>query len=342
MATYSSFSSIGVSTPFLMKHRGLKIALRGYQCTQPTNGHVRHDDRRGQSRELPCSLGLLSSIFGAFSFTGKQTSLRMVNTRPTSPLFRYPNLQTGVPKLALVPTRRSTSGLGTSGAAAPRNGATKRGSQARTARKAPPVAWTPSYTSIRGTDISCSWLVRPEVEARSRRQLAAYRPRDARGSTQCNGWKYVGIRGFRKYEITSLPRGAADFCLVGTRTAIGLDSNPNHRLRPVPCSGNATLLRPRARTRPDFMVSTTKRNSILLSRGGYLCTVLFPAPSDPRGMCTRLAAQRSAQGSSNSSSWLSGCKLSSCRTRPPFPRPDVLFPIPKYLGGWRWCARGHR
>lgn len=151
MATYSSFSSIGVSTPFLMKHRGLKIALRGYQCTQPTNRHVRHDDHREHYREPRRPRGLLSSIFGAFSFTSKERNPKTVNTRPNHPLSRYPDLRTGVSRLVLVPTRRSTSGLGTSGAAAPRNGATKRGSQARAARKAPPVAWTSSYTSIRGT-----------------------------------------------------------------------------------------------------------------------------------------------------------------------------------------------
>lgn len=138
MATYSSFSSIGVSTPFLMKHRGLKIALRGYQYTQPTNRHVRHDGHREHYREPRRPRGLLSSIFGAFSFTSKQRNPKTVNTRPNHPLSRYPDLRTGVSRLALVPTRLSTSGLGTSGAAAPRNGATKRGSQARTARKAPP------------------------------------------------------------------------------------------------------------------------------------------------------------------------------------------------------------
>lgn len=169
MATYSSFSSIGVSTPFSMKHRGLKIALLGCQCTH----YTAHQQPRQTWTTTGSNLGsrlVLSSLVAFFS-AGKPRRLEVVNTRPVSPLSRYPDLQTGVSRRALMPTRRSTSVLGT--AAAPRNGAARRGSQARTARKPPPVE-TSSYTSIRGTDISCSWLVRPELEARSRRQLAAY------------------------------------------------------------------------------------------------------------------------------------------------------------------------
>ncbi|KAK0754923.1 hypothetical protein B0T18DRAFT_48783 [Schizothecium vesticola] len=118
MTTYSGFSSIGVSTPFLMKHRDI-------------------DDHREQSRGLPRPRGLLFLPLRLVLYRQAEKT-EMVNTRPIPPQSRDTDLQTGVSRLALVPTRRSTSGLGTSGAAAPRNGAARVGSQARTARKAPP------------------------------------------------------------------------------------------------------------------------------------------------------------------------------------------------------------
>jgi len=230
MTTYSSFSSIGVSTPFLMKRRGMEIALRGYNAHSPPTATSDIDDHREQSRGLPRPRGLLFLPLGLVPHRQAEKTV-MVNTRPIPPLSRDPDLQTGMSRLALVPTRRSTSGLGTSGAAASRNGAARVGSQAPTARKAPPgrrlmPASAAQISHVPGLSDRYLKLVSP-------RQLVAYSLRDVRG---------------RRYALagnTSVLRDIG-FCLVG-RPAIGSDSGLNPRLPPRSALGrcySAPILKP--------------------------------------------------------------------------------------------------
>lgn len=148
-------------------------------------------------------------------------------------------------------------------------------------------------------------------------------------------WKYVGSKGPRKYETTSLPRGAAEFYLVGARTAIGLDSKTNPRLRPVPHSADATLLRPQACTRPEFMVNTTKRNHVSESGSHHPCTYAqyyFPPPATPTG-CVPVLRHSTAHKAA-AETLASGLQAANyCRACAPFSSTgtDVLlytFPMP--------------
>ncbi|KAK1835938.1 hypothetical protein QBC39DRAFT_130440 [Podospora conica] len=113
------------------------------------------DDHKEPSRELPRPRGLLFPLLHLLLYRRAEKT-GDTNTRPIPPISRDPDGQTRV--LRLMPTRRPTPGLGTSGAAAPRNGAARRGSQIsqvpglsdRNSRLGPDDSWLPADHGLPG------------------------------------------------------------------------------------------------------------------------------------------------------------------------------------------------